>query len=70
MQEQYLYDQENKQVGMVRWQDESGTGSELASVEVFLNGEPQLHLIASVEQRQGADGGWYSTIGFKRNKVG
>jgi hypothetical protein len=50
------------------FQDENGCGSSSPFVAVMVNGVQHDKVWAYIDKEQGADGGWYSVVKFRREK--
>lgn len=48
--------------------DESGTGNQPAVLEIRKDNELLVSVQAIIERKQGADGGWYNCVTFRRIK--
>jgi hypothetical protein len=59
--------EKSPQVDLV-FQDESGCGYSDPFVAVYVNGVQHDKVWAYIDREQGADGGWYRVVKFKRSK--
>lgn len=54
----------------VELKQEYGTSRDPARVSVYDNDQLVVEVIAAVEMKQGADGGWYHCVTLKRKEGG
>lgn len=52
----------------ITFTDESGTGNQPAVLEIKKDNEVLVAVQAVIERKQGADGGWYNCVSFRRIK--